>query len=653
MKNPTIDELYSAYSGKVYAVCMSYLKNPQDAEDIMQDTFVAAMRKLHSLKNLQKTQAWLCKIAANKCKNYLKKSKPELVADESELDGSDCGNIGYAVSPEAAVIDESMRQSVRSIVDDLPDAQKAVICGFYFDCKSIKELSRQLNCKQNTVKSILHRSRKSIREECDKRGVTLNGISVGAALTACAKAAPTAAKGAAGALAAKITAGVLAVAVAAYGIVGICIYSGRDDYSNYCDVYDGNRKISAEPLKVSDVRFIGDPVDRTSEYEVVPIEQVSEKLKGFTPIMFIDNDRIYGETVKFKENSAQYSEINQYIYSFATDTLTPVKYDGINLNKWPRITSRPTEIQYKSPDDYWLIFEWHRETDTPEQLQISGNEKLSHALHFTNDKVDRIVNLSDYFTYKDKISEYSSVNAYAGKLMRYERAYFQDIDKSVTIIDFAGSSKKINIPYYIEDAIWLNDEWIEAVCVNNIYPNDYDLNQLRKYIVKINVNTEQIIITECDESDKLETLDNIKDGTVGFYPQFVESYGGNWVRSSYVYDSVGDNIAIINESTNSFDRYHFKNTDNIREWRGKYIYTAIDNYIDGTKEYCSVARYDFITSTYELLTVSPKSKQDINWFMWADLFCSPNGKRMIFAGIKKGEYDIANERIYMICPKSE
>ena len=655
MKKPTIDELYSAYAGKVYAVCMSYLKNPQDAEDITQDTFVAAIRKLHSLKNPQKAQAWLCKIAANKCKNYLKKSKPELVADESELDGSDVGNIGYAVSPESAVIDESMRQSVRNIVDDLPDAQKAVICGFYFDCKSIKELSRQLNCKQNTVKSILHRSRKSIREECDKRGVTLNGISVGAALSSCAKAAPTAAKGVAGALAARIAAGVLAAAVAAYGIIGVCIYSGRDNYSDYCDVYDGSRKISAEPLKISDVRLIGDPVDRTNDYEAVPIEEVSEKLKGFIPIVFIDNDRLYGEFPKFKENTVEYSEIKQYIYNFATDTLTPVKYDGVNLNKWPRITSRPTEIQYKSPDDYWLIFEWHSNTDTPEQLQISDNEKLSHALHFTNDKADRIVDLRKYFTYNDKAYEHASVNAYARKLARYERRYFiENENKTITIFDFDGGSKEINLPHYIEDIAWLNDEWIEAVCVNNIYPNDCDFKQLRKYIVKINVNTEQIIVTEHDESDKLETPDIINDGTVGFYPQYLEYYGGYWVHSSYVYDSVGDNIAIINESTRTFDRYCFKNNESIRAQRGKYIYTEIDRYYDDGSNYSSIARYDFISSTYELLNVSPKDKKDINWYNQTEQYCSPNGKRILFAGISSnGGYYLEQERIYMLCPKSE
>ena len=71
--SPDICKLYTQCSSKVYAVCMSYLHNSDDAEDIMQDTFVTAMRKLDTLNNPEKAERWLIKIAANKCKDYIKK----------------------------------------------------------------------------------------------------------------------------------------------------------------------------------------------------------------------------------------------------------------------------------------------------------------------------------------------------------------------------------------------------------------------------------------------------------------------------------------------------------------------------------------------------------------------------------------------------
>lgn len=81
--SPDICKLYTQCSGKVYAVCMGYLHNSDDAEDIMQDTFVTAMRKLDSLKNPEKAERWLAKIAANKCKDYIKKKKPCFIDDEN------------------------------------------------------------------------------------------------------------------------------------------------------------------------------------------------------------------------------------------------------------------------------------------------------------------------------------------------------------------------------------------------------------------------------------------------------------------------------------------------------------------------------------------------------------------------------------------
>lgn len=634
MKKPTIDELYSAYAGKVYAVCMSYLKNPQDAEDITQDTFVAAMRKLHSLKNPQKAQAWLCKIAANKCKNYLKKSKPELVADESDLDGGDVGNIGYAVSPESAVIDESMRQSVRNIVDDLPDAQKAVICGFYFDCKSIKELSRQLNCKQNTVKSILHRSRKSIREECDKRGVTLNGISVGAALSSCANVIPTAVKSAAGAIAAKITAGVLAAAVAAYGIIGVCIYSGRDNYSDYCDVYDGSRKISTEPLKISDVRFIGDPVDRTNDYEAVPIDEVSEKLSDICyDFDFIDNDRLFVVT---KQN-----EIG--IYNFATDTFTPIDF-GDRIPKIDAQLQTAVFIQYKAANDYWLVL----------KISYIGCTDFfnDYAVHFKYDNADEIVDITSLIRTKIKTDENQyAINAYSKKIVNYTLNYtfsYRSVQCSntITVSDFDGNSKTIELPYYITHISWLNDEWIEIACKNKISYFESDETAggepFKCYIIRLNTKTEQTVITDYKHSIDESTSDSDDEYYQNsFYPDLNYYDNGDIGFYRFVFSKSGENVpsaqAVLDLQSNSFIRCKFRNdnTTTARS-RGEYIYT----YTWPDPTVWAFNRYNFHTEKYETVAVFPNGG---NGFI-----ASPSGERIIVC------LDLLhNPKYYLVSPKSE
>ena len=70
-----MERLYYNTYPKLKAVTVSILKNESDAEDIIQETYIKTFSSLNQLDNASKFEAWLCRIASNKCKDYLKKQR--------------------------------------------------------------------------------------------------------------------------------------------------------------------------------------------------------------------------------------------------------------------------------------------------------------------------------------------------------------------------------------------------------------------------------------------------------------------------------------------------------------------------------------------------------------------------------------------------
>ena len=80
------EKMYEKYASKIYNYIYSLCKNNDIAEEILQDTFYKAMKNTESFKGNSSIYTWLCKIAKNNWKNYLKrKSKIEFVPLEEDV----------------------------------------------------------------------------------------------------------------------------------------------------------------------------------------------------------------------------------------------------------------------------------------------------------------------------------------------------------------------------------------------------------------------------------------------------------------------------------------------------------------------------------------------------------------------------------------
>ncbi|MCD8009696.1 MAG: sigma-70 family RNA polymerase sigma factor [Lachnospiraceae bacterium] len=173
----------NTYKSKLY-LALQYMKNEEDARDILQDAYMKAFTKLDSLQDPERFPAWLGQIVANTAKNALVKKNPILFSDvaadaEEESFEYRIEDEDVSRQPELSYTTEETRQLVRELMDSLSEEQRICILMFHIEDASIREIAEALNCSENTVKSRLNYGRKNIKkkaEELQKKGYKLYGL---------------------------------------------------------------------------------------------------------------------------------------------------------------------------------------------------------------------------------------------------------------------------------------------------------------------------------------------------------------------------------------------------------------------------------------------------------------------------------------------
>ena len=166
MSEQELEKLYKEAYKAVYWTAISIVKNPEDAEDVVQETFISAFEHYDSLSDKTKAVAWIKKIAANKSLNIVTRKRTINVGDEIPEDTED---IGEDFLPDSMIESEEKRKIIMDIIhNSLSEESAMTIILFYFDEMSIKEISELLNIPQGTVLSRLNYAKKKIKKEVEK-----------------------------------------------------------------------------------------------------------------------------------------------------------------------------------------------------------------------------------------------------------------------------------------------------------------------------------------------------------------------------------------------------------------------------------------------------------------------------------------------------
>lgn len=150
-------ELYSCYVDAMYNVGFRFLGNKEDAEDIVQDSFVDAFKNLNSFKYESSFGAWLKRIVINKSINHLKAKRIAVVP-------MDAHEFHLANDDEVVEAEEMDIKKVKVGIAQLPDGYKQIINLYLIEGYDHVEIGEILEISTNTSKSQYHRAKKKLLE---------------------------------------------------------------------------------------------------------------------------------------------------------------------------------------------------------------------------------------------------------------------------------------------------------------------------------------------------------------------------------------------------------------------------------------------------------------------------------------------------------
>ncbi|NKI32251.1 sigma-70 family RNA polymerase sigma factor [Muricauda sp. DJ-13] len=149
-------ELYGLYVDAMFNVGLRFLGNKEDAEDIVQDSFVDAFKKLNSFKYESSFGAWLKRIVINKSINHLKAKRIPVVPIEPHE---------FHLADETTVEGEMVDiKKVQLGIAQLPDGYKQIINLYLIEGYDHVEIGEILDISTSTSKSQYHRAKKKLLE---------------------------------------------------------------------------------------------------------------------------------------------------------------------------------------------------------------------------------------------------------------------------------------------------------------------------------------------------------------------------------------------------------------------------------------------------------------------------------------------------------
>lgn len=162
------EKIYREYYDPVYFLALQILKNPHDAEDAVQQTFLNAFKGIGSLRDYQSFPVWLSSIARRESFRILRNRKKNETLEEVYA------NEMYQVVPDELQLPQvyaerrELIERLREIIDSLPTPQREALVLQLYHQMSLEQIAEVTDSNINTVKSRLFYARRTIKAEIEK-----------------------------------------------------------------------------------------------------------------------------------------------------------------------------------------------------------------------------------------------------------------------------------------------------------------------------------------------------------------------------------------------------------------------------------------------------------------------------------------------------
>ncbi|MBU2938576.1 RNA polymerase sigma factor [Lacinutrix sp. C3R15] len=166
-------KLIDLFQQKVFATCISFVPNKEDAEDIAQDVFVEVFNSIHKFKGNSKLSTWIYRITTNKCLEFIRKKNTKkrfaflqsLTGNDFEIDKT---NYFTEINHPGIVLEQKETSKTLFLaINQLPEAQRLVFTLNKIDDKSYKEISEITEKSISSIESLLFRAKKNLQKSLE------------------------------------------------------------------------------------------------------------------------------------------------------------------------------------------------------------------------------------------------------------------------------------------------------------------------------------------------------------------------------------------------------------------------------------------------------------------------------------------------------
>ena len=177
--------LYESTCRDKYYMARQYMKNDEDAADVLQESYLKAWQRLSSLTDAEKFPQWLSSIVARTALDALKKKQPVLFSAlskenaEGETSAYEEVDLRAEYQPERAFTDQETSFLLKEMIDSLSDEQRMCVLMHYVEEIPVQEIADAAGCSRGTVLSRLSYGRKNLRAkaaELEQKGYNLLGL---------------------------------------------------------------------------------------------------------------------------------------------------------------------------------------------------------------------------------------------------------------------------------------------------------------------------------------------------------------------------------------------------------------------------------------------------------------------------------------------
>jgi len=156
------DRLAERYQGLVYSIVLRRVRNHAEALEVSQEVFIRAWRKLSQLREPERFPAWLKQVAVRMSINHVLRKKSEASLENGEFAAVEEQRVA---SPLTNLMQSETAHEVWDCLEKLREMDRQTLVAFYFEGRSLRQMSDLFDSPVGTIKRRLHTARNRLKTE--------------------------------------------------------------------------------------------------------------------------------------------------------------------------------------------------------------------------------------------------------------------------------------------------------------------------------------------------------------------------------------------------------------------------------------------------------------------------------------------------------